>query len=105
MTTNSTETKKSKPVFRKLLPHGISAAVFENEHEGRTYRSINLQRSYRKGNDWKRMTMYIDHDHIPFVIEALQGTWQFLNGEYATPASEPEAEPEDQATEDTSAEA
>ena len=98
MTTNSTESKKAKPVFRKLLPNGISAAVFENEYEGRTYRSINLQRSYRKNNEWKRMSMYIDHEHIPFLIEALQGTWNFLNSSPASftdnEATETEVAPE-----------
>ncbi|MCA9194594.1 MAG: hypothetical protein KDB03_22640 [Planctomycetales bacterium] len=91
MTTNSTETKKAKPVFRKLLPNGISAAVFENEYEGRTYRSVNLQRSYRKDGEWKRMSMYIDHEHIPFLIEALQGTWNFLN---SSPVAQSVAESE-----------
>lgn len=80
MTDNTTAYKKSaSPVFRKKLPHGISTAVFENEHEGRKFRSINLQRSYRKDDEWKRMSMYIDHEHIPFVIAALQATWNFLN--------------------------
>lgn len=100
MTTNSTETKKAKPVFRKLLPGGISAAVFENEYEGRKYRSVNLQRSYRKDGQWKRMSMYVDHEHIPFVIEALEATWKYLNGEYASlPAEQPDEQ------EDASAEA
>lgn len=68
-----------KPVYRKLLPGGISAAVFENTRDGRTFRSVNLQRSYRKNEEWKRMSMYLDHENIPFVIEALQSTFQFLN--------------------------
>ena len=25
------------------------------------------------------MSMYLDHEHIPFMIELLKGTWQFLN--------------------------
>ena len=80
MSTNTTtKPAAKKPVFRKILPGGISAAVFENTRDGRTYRSVNLQRSYRKNNEWNRMSMYLDHEHIPFVIEVLQGTWQFLN--------------------------
>ena len=71
----------SKPIYRKLLRGGISAAVFENTREGRTYRSVNLQRSYRKGNEWVRMSIYLDHEHIPFMIEALDATWKFLNGD------------------------
>ena len=71
----------SKPIYRKLLRGGISAAVFENTREGRTYRSVNLQRSYRKGNEWARMSIYLDHEHIPFMIEALDATWKFLNGD------------------------
>lgn len=77
MSTNSKQ--QSKPVFRKKLPNGISAAVFENEYEGRKYRSVNLQRAYRKDGNWKHMTLYLDHEHIPFVVEALQSSWQFLN--------------------------
>ena len=79
MTNTTQKPDAKKPVFRKLLPNGISAAVFENTRDGRTYRSVNLQRSYRRDNQWNRMSMYLDHEHIPFVIEALQGTWQFLN--------------------------
>ncbi|MCA9200476.1 MAG: hypothetical protein KDA87_23215 [Planctomycetales bacterium] len=71
----------SKPIYRKLLRGGISAAVFENTRDGRTYRSVNLQRSYRKGNEWVRMSIYLDHEHIPFMIEALDATWKFLNGD------------------------
>jgi hypothetical protein len=79
MTTSNNKPEAKKPVYRKVLPNNISAAVFENVRDGRTYRSINLQRSYRKDGNWNRMSLYLDHEHIPFVIEALQGTWQFLN--------------------------
>ncbi|MCA9186161.1 MAG: hypothetical protein R3E01_36180 [Pirellulaceae bacterium] len=72
---------QNKPVYRKVLRGGISAAVFENTHEGRTYRSVNVQRSYRKGNDWVRMSIYLDHEHIPFMQEALDAVWKFLNNE------------------------
>ncbi|MEZ6117760.1 MAG: hypothetical protein R3C28_14485 [Pirellulaceae bacterium] len=71
----------SKPIYRKMLRGGISAAVFENTRDGRTYRSVNLQRSYRKNNEWARMSIYMDHEHIPFMIEALDATWKFLNGD------------------------
>lgn len=86
--TNNTKPAK-KPVFRKILPGGISAAVFENQHDGRTYRSVNIQRSYRKNGQWNRMSMYLDHEHIPFMIEVLQGTWQFLNS--TSPVSDTES--------------
>lgn len=76
---STTKPAAKKPVYRKILPGGISAAVFENNREGRTYRSVNLQRSYRKNDQWNRMSMYLDHEHIPFIIEVLQSTWQFLN--------------------------
>ena len=79
MTYSNTNKPAPKPVFRKQLPGGISAAVFENVHDGRTYRSVNLQRSYRKNGKWNRMSMYLDHEHIPFMIEVLEGTWKFLN--------------------------
>ncbi|MCC7336550.1 MAG: hypothetical protein IT422_15780 [Pirellulaceae bacterium] len=94
MTTNSTDSTKAKPVYRKLLPNGISTAVFENEYEGRKYRSVNLQRSYKKDGQWKRMSMYIDHEHIPFVIEALQGTWNFLNSSAPSQVEADELQPE-----------
>lgn len=77
--TNSNHSSSAQPIFRKQLPQGISAAVFENTYEDRSYRSINLQRSYRKDDSWKRMSLYIDHEQIPFVIEALKATWDFLN--------------------------
>ena len=76
---NTTKPTPKQPVFRKKLPGGISSAVFENERDGRTYRSINIQRSYKKNGEWTRMSMYLDHEHIPFMIELLKGTWQFLN--------------------------
>ncbi len=78
-TTNTNKPATSKPVFRKQMPNGIGVAVFQNTHEGRTYRSVNLQRSYRKNGEWKRMSLYLDHEHIPFVIEALDTTWKYLN--------------------------
>ena len=95
MTTSNNKPEAKKPVYRKLLPNGISAAVFENVRDGRTYRSVNLQRSYRKDNNWNRMTLYLDHEHIPFVIEALQSTWQFLNNSIgATIATDTDQSPE-----------
>lgn len=72
---------KSKPIYRKVLRGGVSAAVFENTHKDRTYRSVNIQRSYRKGNEWVRMSIYLDHEHIPFMQEALDSVWKFLNNE------------------------
>ncbi|MCA9215590.1 MAG: hypothetical protein KDB27_21140 [Planctomycetales bacterium] len=78
MSDSNTQNNK-KPVFRKRLPGGISAAVFENSHDGRTYRSINVQRSYRKNGKWHTMGMYLDHENIPFMIEVLQGTLRYLN--------------------------
>lgn len=100
---NTTTTKPAakKPVYRKILPGGISAAVFENTRDGRTYRSVNLQRSYRKNDQWNRMSMYLDHEHIPFIIEVLRSTWQFLNEH---PASSANAEVSQDHPEDTLAE-
>ena len=77
--TNSNETPGAKPVFRKQLPGGISAAIFENTRDGRTYRSVNVQRSYLKDGKWNRMSLYLDHEHIPFLIEVLKRSWEFLN--------------------------
>ena len=76
---NSNNKPVAKPIFRKQLPGGISAAVFENTRDGRTYRSVNIQRSYLKDGKWNRMSLYLDHEHIPFMIEVLEGTWKFLN--------------------------
>lgn len=103
--TNSNTTKSAAklPVFRKVLPGGISAAVFENERDGRIYRSVNLQRSYRKNGEWARMSMYLDHEHIPFFIEVLEGTWRFLNEHPAggSAAQETGSEPSDEQANDT----
>ncbi len=103
MTDNSnTSTATPKlPKFRKQLPNGISAAVFENTRNGRTYRSVNLQRSYKRDGKWNRMSLYLDHEHIPFVQEALQGVWNFLNSVPPTSFSESE-QPVDNASEDSS---
>ncbi len=78
-TSNSSASQPKKPRYRKQLPNGISAAVFENTRDGRIYRSVNLQRSYKRDGKWNRMSLYLDHEHIPFVQEALQSVWQFLN--------------------------
>ena len=45
--TNNTSTKQH-PIFKKQLPQGIAAAVFEKRVKDRVYRSVNLQRSYKK---------------------------------------------------------
>ncbi len=78
---SNTDTSKpaKKPVYRKQLPGGVSAAVFENTRDGRTYRSVNLQRSYKQNGKWERKSLFLNHEDIPFVIEALQGTWAYLN--------------------------
>ena len=39
---------KQQPIFKKQLRRGIAAAVFENIHEDRIFRSVDLQRSYCK---------------------------------------------------------
>ena len=76
----SNETQQ-KPIFKKQLRYGIASAVFESQRDGRIYRSVNLQRSYRKNDEWHRMTIYLDHEQIPFMIEALKATWEFLNSD------------------------
>ena len=63
----SNETQQ-KPIFKKQLRYGIASAVFESQRDGRIYRSVNLQRSYRKNDEWHRMTIYLDHEQIPFMI-------------------------------------
>ncbi len=91
--TNDTQSKQT-PIYKKQLPKGIGAAVFEKQHDGRTYRSVSIQRSYRnRDGEWKRMTIYLDHEHIPFMQEALEATWKFLNGDLSLPETD--------ATEDT----
>jgi hypothetical protein len=42
--TNSAKQSVNQAIFRKQLPGGISA-VFENMRDGKTFRSVNLQRS------------------------------------------------------------
>lgn len=74
----------SKPIFKKQLGFGIAAAVFETTRDGHISRSVNLQKSYRKNGEWTRHNIYIDHQHIPFMIEALTATWNFLNGDATT---------------------
>ncbi len=93
-----TNTTRNRPVYQRRLPHGISAAVFQNTRDdGSLFRSVNIQRSYRKGDSWQRMGIYLDHEHLPFMIEALQAAWKFLNegpasSQTAETASEVEAE-------------
>jgi hypothetical protein len=77
--TNSNNKPTAKPIYRKQLPGGISSAVFENSRDGRVYRSVNLQRSYYRDGKWNRLSLYLDHEHIPFMIEVLEATWKFLN--------------------------
>ena len=80
-TANSPATTPKKPRYRKQFPNGISVAVFEHSRDGRTYRSINLQRSYRHNGEWSRKSIYLDQEHIPFVQEALKSVWDYmLNG-------------------------
>jgi hypothetical protein len=67
------------PKHASERPGGISAAVFENTREGKTYRSVNLQRSYWHNGKWNRMPIYLDHQDIPFMIEVLNGVWRYLN--------------------------
>ena len=80
-TANNATKSAKKPIYRKQLPGGVSAAVFLNEREGKTYRSVNLQRSYRdRKGDWQRHSVFLDHSDLPFAIEALKGTLDYLNG-------------------------
>lgn len=91
--TDTSNTTKSQPIFRKLLPGGISAAVFQNTRDGKTYRSINLQRSYRQNGKWNRMSLYLDHEHIPFMQEALEATWRFMTDfPVSAQSTQPDAE-------------
>jgi hypothetical protein len=41
--------------------------------------------------------MYIDHEHIPFVIEALKGTWDYLNSSAPSQVDADELQPESDA--------
>ena len=85
---------KQRPVFKKQLRRGIASAVFERINDDRTYRSVNLQRSYRKNDEWHRMNIYLEHEDIPFMIEALQATWQFLNQDSSSTDSQVSVEAE-----------
>ena len=87
---------KQQPIFKKQLRGGIALAIFEQTTaEGRTYPSINLQRSRfsKKENDWVRQNIFVEHQQIPLVQEALKAGWEYLNGDYMqrlqTTADEP----------------
>ncbi len=76
---------KQQPIFKKQLRGGIALAIFEQTtKEGRSYPSINLQRSYfsKKENDWVRMNIFVEHQQIPLAQEALKAAWDYLNGDY-----------------------
>lgn len=85
---------KQQPIFKKQLRRGIASAVFERTKDDRTYRSVNLQRSYRKNDEWHRMNIYLEHEDIPFMIEALQAIWQFLNQDFTVADSQESRESE-----------
>ena len=70
---------KPKPIFKKRMRRGIASAVFENTLDGISIPNVNLQRSYRKNGEWKQQTIYLDHEDIPFMIECLNATWEFMN--------------------------
>ena len=76
---------KPQPIFKKQLRGGIAMAIFEQTTaEGRSYPSINLQRSYfsKKQNDWVRMNIFVEHQQIPLAQEALKAAWDYLNNDY-----------------------
>jgi len=76
---------KQQPIFKKHLRGGIALAIFEHTTtEGRSYPSVNLQRSYfsKKQNDWVRMNVIIEHQQIPLAQAALAAAWDYLNGDY-----------------------
>ena len=59
--------------------------IFEHTTaEGRSYPSVNLQRSYfsKKENDLVRMNIIIEHQQIPLAQAALAAAWDYLNGDY-----------------------
>ncbi len=77
--TNNTEAKK-KPIYRKQMPGNISTAIFANTNDGRTFYSINLQRSYRtRSGEWQRQSIFLEYGDILYAIEALRGTFKFLS--------------------------
>ena len=87
---------KQQPIFKKQLRGGIALAIFEQiTAEGRSYPSINLQRSYfsKKQNDWVRTSIFVEHQQIPLAKEALNAAWDYLNNDYMdrlqTTAEEP----------------
>ncbi len=56
----------------------ISASVFRNESsDGRAYRSIQLQRSYRDAEKTKYTTS-LSIDHLPNAIATLQMAFEYL---------------------------
>lgn len=76
---------KQQPIFKKQLRGGIALAIFEHSTaEGRSYPSVNLQRSYfsKKKNDWVRMNIIIEHQQIPLAQAVLAEAWDYLNGDY-----------------------
>jgi hypothetical protein len=70
----------TKPV-KVFRFRGVSAAIFENHstNEGResTYYKVNLQRTYKDGNDFKH-TSHFNRDDIPVARHVLEQAWSFI---------------------------
>lgn len=75
-----------QPIFKKQLRYGIAVAVFETARDGIITRSVNVQKSYKRNGEWTRHNLYLDHHHLPFMIEALTSTWDFMNETTASSA-------------------
>ncbi len=96
MTNTSNTEAKRKPIYRKSLPGNISTAIFANTHDGRTFYSINLQRSYRtRSGEWQRQSIFLEYGDLLHTIEALNDAFRYLmNGVTATPEETAEPAPQ-----------
>jgi len=77
----------SKPTH-KIRNGRISAAIFENENGT----SIVLQKSFKKGKDWKNMNLTVFPNELDAIKEVLEGVGSHLEAEES--ASKPSIEAE-----------
>lgn len=80
-------TNHNQPIFEKILPRGIRAKVWVNEHDGKRWLSPQLERSYKKGDQWARSLISLRRDDIPLALKALQAMHDFIIDEESNTAS------------------
>lgn len=71
------ETQTKPQPVKQFRVAGITASVWQREHDGKTFHSVSLDRSFKSDGKWRRTSSF-SPEELPIVIDLAHRAYEYL---------------------------